>query len=136
LEDQKEMRMFRCENTGCGKVVQHHQPQNKVIIQTRPMEYEKPIIKNKKIVDTETVYGSEIAKEIACCPECYQTHTGLEPTRYIPREVVSRELNSRPARPGKKKRWENPRKRRGKKKDRQEEKKGPKVEIVNLVARK
>lgn len=73
--------MFRCERKNCRKSVEPRQPQHTIVTETREKTYERKIYKNKRLIRTEEVIGSEIVKEIKVCPECYQKLTGEEPRK-------------------------------------------------------
>lgn len=73
--------MFRCERESCRKSVEPRQPQHTVVTDSREQTYERKIYKNKRLVRTEEVIGSEIVKEIKVCPSCYEEMTGEEPRR-------------------------------------------------------
>ena len=66
---------FRCQN--CKNVVAHNIPQAMVVTQTREKRYTNSLLDNfgnvRKTIET---VGSEIVREIPCCPDCEQKLTG------------------------------------------------------------
>lgn len=110
--------MFICQNEYCkNPVVPPCQPVNKIVTKYRKKLYEIPIMKHGKVIDTEMIEGREIAKEIDVCPSCYQTLTGKEPKLAHPTASLDYEPVERPV-------W---------RKQSQEPKKKPVVEVINPI---
>ncbi len=98
--------MFKCQN--CSTTVPAGQPMNKVVTEKRHKNYEN-FIKRGMFDKGRMVYseGWEIVKEIAACPACFTTSTGMEPkvrevTPPKKRWVPNNERSERPRKPFKK----------------------------------
>ena len=78
--------MFRCENKGCNTITLSQQPENKIVLEKRPMTYENTIKRGKNKGTVQTTTGWEIIKEIRVCPDCYKEITGEEPRKFKPIE--------------------------------------------------
>jgi len=126
--------MFRCENSNCGVLTPARQPENKVVLETRPKTYENKIKRGKQKGTILTTHGSEIVKEIRVCPQCFIMLTGLKPkeAREAPTPPARKKARHSFKKKGRKQ-WTNPRDRKGNKnKPKKEvEKKAPVVEVVN-----
>ena len=72
--------MFYCQN--CAKLVGRNQPENKVVVAWRPVEYRTQTYRGQEVVST----GKEIVQEIRTCPKCYLALTGKEPVVVSNRE--------------------------------------------------
>ncbi len=135
--------MFKCDN--CGDQVAVNQPMNKVVVKQRDRNYEN--YPRRKVFNPRTgkreyeenprrrpqpIYSSgwEIVKEIAACPKCFVSFTGMQPKtkeptpprRFYPRftdEASNRKWGDRA------KTQQVPRE--------QKERKQPVVEVVNQV---
>lgn len=134
----KEIRkMFRCENANCGVVTPARQPENRIVLETRPRTYENKIKRGKQKGTILTTHGSEIVKEIRVCPQCFIVLTGEKPKAAREAPVTPPRKKSRPSfRKKEKKQWTNPRDRKGNKnrpKKEVKEKKAPVVEVVNQL---
>lgn len=66
----EEDKMFRCDN--CKQITQKKEPQTKIVVETRPREYEVGFddLTGLPIMSK----GSEIVKEINLCPKCVKEH--------------------------------------------------------------
>ena len=115
--------MYKCQMEICQKQVPAHYPQNKVVVEIRKKMYENIVQrviergrKKGKIRYGKNVgiafhsKGTEIAKELVVCPECYQQHFGLTPASPVPVRAPTTSLREKNTRPTfKKKPWKNPR---------------------------
>lgn len=131
--------MFKCENSSCklkNNLVPPRQPINTIVVEKRPHIYENKIRRGKHKGKMKRTEGWEIAKEIQVCPECYEKLTGEAGIKARPDPKPPKISSSRPRfkdRPPKKK-WQNPRKKKGMKAKNSTpppEKKKPVVEVIN-----
>lgn len=123
--------MFRCENKGCHKVVERHQPVNRIVVETRPKTYVNYIKKGYNDTIKVETEGEEIAREIDVCPECFFNITGLQPARSTA-PVAQPVKRKRRGMSDEQKPWRN-QKRHGKKPKEESGRKKPIVEKVERL---
>ena len=73
---------YICEHTGV--LVPNNTPEHRVVIKTRPKQYEVRIKRGPNRGSYETVQGWEIVKEIRVSPDAYRELTGKEPRKRNP----------------------------------------------------
>lgn len=124
--------MFRCENKGCHKNVERHQPVNRIIVETRERTYVNWRKKGRRDEMKIETHGEEIVEEISVCPECYFNITGLQPARSaqpmapVPKRRHRRRMSEE------QRTWRNPKRPNRKNKD-EPVKKKPVVEKVERL---
>jgi len=132
-EIEREIKMFKCQNKGCHRLVPRYQPVNRVVLETRSKNYVNHIKKGRNEMTVETS-GEEIVREIDVCPECYTNITGEQPARSAqPAPPVQKHRPQRKMRDDRGT-WRNPRRGRGPEKEK-EVKRKPVVEKVNQLQR-
>jgi hypothetical protein len=79
--------MYQCQASNCKKYTEKGQPMNKIVTEFRNKSYECTIQRGYNRGQTQMAYGTEIVKEIAVCPECFEHITGQKPSLAVSQVV-------------------------------------------------